>query len=409
MRRNGRVLRKVTGVAARDYEYYRQAIGERPMPLAFIDLDLFDENVRAVAARAGDKKIRIATKSIRCVPLIERVFGAHPNYRGVMAFSVREAVFLSQQGLDDLLVGYPEARGAQDMALAEELRRGKTIVLMVDCQEHVDLLEAFGRAYDVEVPVCLDLDMSSRLYGLHFGVRRSPIATPEQAGQLCAHVKRCTRVRLDGLMGYEAQIAGLPDHVRGAALRNWFTRALKRQSLNDTRDRRSLAVREIGKQGHALRFANGGGTGSLETTIQDPAVTEVTAGSGFFSPHLFDSYRAFRHQPAAGYAVEIVRIPTPGIYTCLGGGYVASGVGADKQPKPYLPEGARLLPQEGAGEVQTPMRYDGPLKLSIGDPIFMRYSKAGEMCERFNFLAAISNGEVVGELPTYRGEGQAFL
>ncbi len=113
--------------------------------------------------------------------------------------------------------------------------------------------------------------------------------------------------------------------------------------------------------------------------------------------------------PSAGYAIEITRIPGPNIYTCHGGGYVASGTGPDKLPRPYLPAGARLTPREGAGEVQTPVRYDGPERLSIGDPIFMRYSKAGEMCERFNSLLCIEDGKVTHEFPTYRGEGQVFV
>jgi D-serine deaminase-like pyridoxal phosphate-dependent protein len=98
------------------------------------------------------------------------------------------------------------------------------------------------------------------------------------------------------------------------------------------------------------------------------------------------------------------------LYTCLGGGYVASGsAGTEKLPRPYLPDGAALLPLEGAGEVQTPVRYRGPERLALGDPIFMRHSKAGELCEHFNTLLLVMAGRVVGEVPTYRGEGQVFL
>ena len=59
--------------------------------------------------------------------------------------------------------------------------------------------------------------------------------------------------------------------------------------------------------------------------------------------------------------------------------------------------------------MQTPICYTGGAALSLGDPIFMRHSKAGELCERFNTLLLVSDGAVVGEAPTYRGEGQAFL
>lgn len=148
----------------------------------------------------------------------------------------------------------------------------------------------------------------------------------------------------------------------------------------------------------------------METTVQEDVVTEVTVGSGFYSPTLFDHYTRFRHEPAAGFAIEVVRRPAPEIYTCQGGGYIASGAaGPDKLPQPWLPEGARLTTNEGAGEVQTPVIYEGSVSLNLGSPIFMRHSKAGELCERFRTLLLVSEGKVVDEVNTYRGDGQCFL
>src|SRR5205085_937076 len=159
--------------------------------------------------------------------------------------------------------------------------------------------------------------------------------------------------------------------------------------------------------GLALRFVNGGGTGSIATTRTEQAVTEITVGSGFYAPALFDNYRDFRYQPTAGFAIEIVRHPHPHIYTCLGGGYIASGsVGLAKQPQPYLPRNAQLIALEGAGEVQTPVKYQGAIPLRLGDPIFMRHSKAGELCERFNRLLLVTNGTIENEVTTYRGDGE---
>jgi D-serine deaminase-like pyridoxal phosphate-dependent protein len=187
-------------------------------------------------------------------------------------------------------------------------------------------------------------------------------------------------------------------------------RLLKRRSVPRVADRRAAVVHALRTAGLTLRFVNGGGTGSLETTASEAAVTEVTAGSAFFSPGLFDHYDNFRHAPAVGFAIQIVRRPAPGIFTCLGGGYVASGAtGPDKAPVPYLPAGASLLGTEGAGEVQTPIRYSGHEQLSLGDPIFMRHAKAGELCERFTHLLVTADGEVVDEISTYRGDGLCFL
>ncbi len=392
------------------YTYYKKAFEGRVMPFAFVDLDAFDRNVQDILQRAGDMSIRVASKSVRCLPLLQRVLAASEQFRGVMAYSLREAVFLSQAGLDDILVAYPAWGGIPSSGVLEELRASKRIILMVDCQEHVVHLDHLGQEANVTIPVCLELDMSSTFPGIHFGVRRSTIRTPEQALAVAHATRAAAHVSLDGLMGYEAQIAGLQDRVPGSFLKNRLVRFLKGRSLREVVLRRSAVLATLKEDGHALRFVNGGGTGSVETTTQEEPVTEVAVGSAFYSPTLFDHYDRFRHLPAAGFAIEVVRRPARYIYACSGGGYVASGPsGSDRLPKPYLPEGASLLRQEGAGEVQTPIAYSGPEPLNLGDPVFLRHSKAGELCERFRSLLLVSKGQVVDEVPTYRGQEQCFL
>jgi D-serine deaminase-like pyridoxal phosphate-dependent protein len=245
---------------------------------------------------------------------------------------------------------------------------------------------------------------------LHFGTWRSPLRTVEQARPIIERILASDHLTLDGVMGYEAQIAGVGDNYPRQAVKNAIVRALKRRSVGLVAQRRAAVVAMIRSLGGELRFVNGGGSGSMDTTQAEDVVTELTVGSAFYSPALFDHYRAFRFAPAAGFAVEIVRRPAANRYTCLGGGYVASGAaGADRLPQPYLPAGARLDPLEGAGETQTPVIYTGDISLAIGDPIFFRHAKAGELCERFTRLLLVSRGAVVGEATTYRGDGQCFL
>lgn len=392
------------------YEEYRAIFVGRRLPLAFVDLDLLAENCQQIAAQAGSKHIRLASKSIRAVAILRRIFAASPVFQGIMAYSPREAIFLAEQGFADILLGYPIWH-AQDIAdLARANAGGASITLMIDSVAHVEQIETCGAAAGVQLPVCLDIDMALDLPGLHFGVWRSAVRTADQAKPIVAAIRRAPHVRLDGIMGYEAQVAGLGDNLPGQRLKNLLVRQLKRRSIRLAAERRAAIVALLHAFGMEPRFVNGGGTGSLRSTAREEAVTEVTVGSGLYSPGLFDYYRDFRYQPAAGYAIEIVRRPQPTIYTCLGGGYIASGgTGPEKQPKPYLPEGARLDSLEGAGEVQTPIRYAGPIALSLGDPIFLRHSKAGELCERFDTLLLVSKGQIVDEIPTYRGAGQCFL
>jgi D-serine deaminase-like pyridoxal phosphate-dependent protein len=381
------------------------------MPFAYLDLDLLDQNIRQVVSRARGKRVRLASKSIRSAPVLQRILRSEPSFEGIMCFTAREAVYLASQGFTDLLIGYPAWHQDDYTAVARATAEGAQITLMVDSQKHLERIQEIASAHKVTLPVCLDIDMSLPVPGLHFGVWRSPLQTPEQVRPLLELILTSTALRLDGIMGYEAQIAGVGDHYPGKPLKNLVVRQLQQRSAREVARRREAIVSLIESTGLPLRLVNGGGTGSIASTQAEARVTEITVGSAFYGPGLFDNYRAFHYQPAAAFAIEIVRQPAPSIYTCLGGGYVASGaVGADKLPQPYLPPGAHLIPQEAAGEVQTPIRYSGDeVSLQPGDPVFLRHSKAGELCERFDRLALVQNGSVVDEVPTYRGDGQCFL
>ncbi len=392
------------------YASYKAAFAGQRLPLAYLDLDLLDENIRAVLARACSKRVRVATKSVRSVAVLRHILDADPRFQGLMCFTAAEAVWLARQGFDDLLLGYPCCADADLAAVAEATRQGGRITLMVDSIDHVERAESAARRCGVRLRLCLDLDMALDLSGLHFGAWRSPVRTAAQARPLIERILASSEVVLDGVMGYEAQVAGVADAVPGQRVKNALVRYLKRRSVGAAARRRAAVGGLIAELGGTPRFVNGGGTGSLATTCQEAAVTEVTVGSAFYAPGLFDHYRDFRYRPAAGFAVEIIRRPRAGIYTCLGGGYVASGAaGPDKLPRPYLPQGARLDPLEGAGEVQTPVHYTGPVPLAVGDPLFFRHAKAGELCERFTHLLLLRQGEVVDRVATYRGEGQCFL
>lgn len=394
----------------RTYPYYKNAFEGQAMPFAYVDLDFFDQNIKDILERANRKNIRIASKSIRCVQLMRRILDYSDQYQGIMCFTATEAVWLSRQGFDDLLVAYPTFQAKHIEGVAQEVQKGKKIYLMTDKLEHLQQINKIGERLKVKIPICMDLDVSSDFPGLHFGVYRSSLCTLESVKIYLEQLKKFPFVNLKGIMGYEAQIAGVGNQVPHQGVKNRLIRILQRRSIKEIRERRGKAIELVKEAVGVLDFVNGGGTGSVEVTSEEEGITEVAVGSGFYTPTLFDNYEHFQHLPASGYAIEIVRQPQQQIYTCLGGGYVASGpLGIDKLPKPYLPDGCELYPNEMAGEVQTPIYYKGKESLQIGDPIFFRHSKAGELCERFNELLLLKGGKVVEKTETYRGAGQCFL
>jgi D-serine deaminase-like pyridoxal phosphate-dependent protein len=398
----------------RQYREYKNIFKGRRLPLAFVDLDRFDRNLAYVAATQKDtgKTVRVASKSIRSLDLIRRVFEkGGPVFKGILAFTLEEAAFLFDHGLDRIIVAYPTAQPCDLALFAQKTGEGADICLMADSFEHLKQISRAGEQAGAILKVCLDADMSFRAPGLHLGVRRSPLFTPDQVLDLAREAGKLPGVKITALMGYEAQIASVNDNVPGQGLKNTFLRAFKKRSNRELSRRRSRMAARLADMGIELEVVNGGGSGSLVSTGKDESVTEVSAGSAFFAPGLFSHFHEVAFEPAAFFALQVCRIPRPGMVTCAGGGYVGSGeVNANRLPWPRMPRGLSYLSTEGAGEVQTPLVLprQGP-ELKLGDLVFFQHAKAGELCERFNDLYLVKDGKCVGRVPTYRGQGMAFL
>ncbi len=398
------------------YEFYKDLFKGHRFPLAFVDLDKFDRNIAYVAGTQADtgKKIRVASKSIRCLELLKRVFKKGGGvFQGVLAFTMEEAAFLIDNGLDDIIVAYPSTQISDVDIFVEKTRCGANISLVVDCLDHLRVLSAAGEKANLRLNLCLDIDMSYRPLGRfsHLGVRRSPIHSVDQALEMARAARDLVGVRIKAVMGYEAQIASMNDNYPAKGFKNKLIRLFKQQSVKELTHRRRRIVDRLRSEGVTLSVVNGGGSGSLISTGRDDSVTEVTAGSAFFAPGLFRYFQDVYFEPAAFFGLQVTRMPVRGVVTCQGGGYVGSGeVNTNRLPWPVLPPGMQYLSMEGAGEVQTPLKLSGDCpEFALGDPVFFQHAKAGELCERFNQLHLVKNNKRIGTTPTYRGQGHAFL
>ena len=367
-------------------------------PYAIVDLDALGSNAQAMITRARGLPIRLATKSIRCRAIINRVLD-QSGYKGVLAYSLAEAIWLARSGIQDILLAYPTVDRDALVDLAQDDQLRESIMVMVDSVEQCDLIA--NAAGTPPIKVCIDVDASLRIGPLHLGVRRSPVHSPGQAYALAAEITKRPTFSLTGLMFYDAQIAGLPDSSPAV-------RTVKRLSARELLARRReviLAVRNLAD----LLLINGGGTGSLHIVSHDPQLTELAAGSGLYGPTLFDHYRNFTPVPAAYFVSPVVRKPSPRHAVVYSGGYIASGPPSwSREPLPWVPRQLRLLRTEGAGEVQTPLRGPAAAALRVGDQVWFRHAKAGELCERFDRLHLVQGDQIIDEVPTYRGEGRNY-
>jgi D-serine deaminase-like pyridoxal phosphate-dependent protein len=385
----------------------RAMTADESLPALLVDRDALDRNIDVVLglARGAGKPVRIATKSIRSVRLLERVLArGAPLVRGLLTYSVNEAVRLAERGLSDVLVAYPTVDPRALAAVAE--RAASEVTLLADHRDHVDAIARAARARGVRLKVCLELDVSfrARQGQVHLGPRRSPLHDAESVVALAREVRERPELELAALMGYEAHIAGISDA-------SFAMRTFKRLAWPRVVEVREATFEALKREGLLPPIVNGGGSGSLPMTLADASTTEATIGSGLLCSHLFDRFDAVKYEPAIFFALEVGRLPDHDHVTCRGGGYVASGeVGADRLPRPVLPEGLAYVDREGAGEVQTPLVVThAARKPRIGDPILFRPAKAGEIAERFAEHVLFSGAAIVDRAPTYRGEGWTFF
>jgi D-serine deaminase-like pyridoxal phosphate-dependent protein len=362
------------------YERFEAIFDGLQAPFAFLDLDAVWANAADMLRRSRGKPIRIASKSIRSRPVLERLLNLDPGFQGALTYTLAETIWLWERGLRDLVVAYPTT----DRACLTRLARitsedpDQAPVAMVDCPEHLDLIEEAASSFVAPIRVAIDIDLSWWPLGglVKIGPRRSPIRTAEAAVSLAQEIDRRERTRLVGVMAYEGQIAGIGDNVPRKAITNLVVRAMQSASAKDVAERRAEIVTALSEVCQ-LEFVNGGGTGSIESTASEWAVTEVAAGSGFHAPVLFDHYRAFRPRPAAMFALPVIR-----------------------------PSGIKAIEVVGARRALPGPGSDRP---RIGDRIYFRDLAAGELCEHFDRLFLVTGTTIRNEVPTYRGEGKSFL
>lgn len=164
---------------ATDRARYDRATAHLDAPVAVVDLEAFDANADDLVRRAAGKPVRVASKSVRCRALLERVL-ARPGFAGIMSFTLAESLWLARAGFDDVLLAYPSADRPAYAELAADPKLAGAVTVMVDDHAQLDLIDAARAGGTQEIRVCLELDTSLRMLGgrVRIGALRSPLRSP---------------------------------------------------------------------------------------------------------------------------------------------------------------------------------------------------------------------------------------
>ena len=211
-------------------------------PVVTLGLEALAHNAQDVLRRAKDKPVRVASKSIRVRGVLDAVL-ALPGYQGVLAYTLAEAIWLSET-IDDIVIAYPSTDRAALAALAADERAASRIAVMIDSVDQLELIDSVAPpSARTPIRVCLDFDASwnTKLLG-SIGALRSPVHEPAALRRLAERVLQRRGFDLVGIMSYEAQIAGVGDEPVGRPANGMLMRTIQKQSAAELADRRAEAL-----------------------------------------------------------------------------------------------------------------------------------------------------------------------
>lgn len=400
-------------IARMSYYQIKEVLQDQSYPLALVDLDAIDKNfdILAKLAKENHKKIRISTKSLRVPYLIKYLYNKNRSlFSGIMCYRASEASFLfSEYGFEDILIGYPEVSKTELSEFAELAKRGCNISMVVDSQEHLELINSIGEKEKVKLNVVLELDGTLKLLNekINIGAKNSSIGSIEEFKTRLETIKKSPYVNLKGVMLHEAPLAEHPTSLGFLASKNPIRNRIKNISLPRIQEFREKAFDLLIKEGFEAEIINGGNSRSFNVTIKDETLSEVNLGAAFLGADFIEEKLDLTN--ALFFAVEVVRKPSSDYITCMGGGYIASGTTKNSQPKITMPLGLSVT-ESGFGEIQTSFKIQDPkLRINLGDPVLLTHTNSGELAEHFSYYIVCRDREIISEETTYRGEGLIFL
>lgn len=392
------------------YITYKKIIEGKRLPLAYVDMDMLDKNIRHILEKSEKKSIRLASASIRCNYLLDYILKANPQFRGILSSSGEEAVFLSKKGFDNILIGSPVTNIEVVKDICHQIKNGSYINLMTDKLDQVHMINEIGEQFHVKVPISVDINMSVDFPGLHFGVWRSSQRRPNSIKALLEEIRQMEFAWLDAAIGHDSRITASAEKAESKWMINNVIPSLKKFSINKIADKRKKVVEMIKTMGFDLKVVNGGRIAKVETPMKEEMVTEISAGSEFFTSQLADKYEQASNKPVAGIACAINRQLSQHVFACAGGRFIINASSKKSEPPTlFLPDRARIMKNDCIDEALTSILYKGNEKLKIGDAVFFQNSCVGELSERFNFIHLIRGDKIEQEVPTYRGEGHCFF
>lgn len=311
-----------------------------PTPVLVADVDAFDANARDLVQHAGQRPVRVTSGALR-VPALIRLALLHAGMSGVLASSLREALWLREHDLsDDIVVRTPTIDRDALATLATRPSDARAITLTIDSSEHLALVDACRTDHTISIRVAIDIDSASRIQGLMADPASVDAGDVERLVDLAREVHHRSGFELAGLITDERHVATPGTVVSGRRARALLVRRLTTASTSQLQARRHQIVTSVTALG-PLDFVIATGSTCPNATAMDPTVTEL-ADPGVLAPSPADHCESFDPRPVVFAGLPVIRPPRATDVTVLDENVLLTGVDTEGgPPRSWAPAGLR--------------------------------------------------------------------
>ncbi|HLZ83671.1 MAG TPA: alanine racemase [Caulobacteraceae bacterium] len=358
-------------------------------PTLVIDLPRLEANVAAVRASLAPTALalRVATKSLPAPALLEKVVAATQASRLMVFNGVMLDEMVPFRPEADVLLGRPLPVAQVADFVRRHANNGAPAAQPQWLADSPQRLRQYAEvAGDAPLRVNLEIDV-----GLH----RGGLPDLQSLSEAIDLVKADPRLRLAGLMGYDAHLA----------------RALPADAAR-ARDRYAAAVRLLSeKLGDVAGLTlNTAGSGTYGLHLDDRVASEVAIGSAFVKPAHFDLPTLKALQPAAFVVQPVLKVMDPALFpgredlaeafntldpNGRRGFFLYGGYG---DARPVSPPGLRFSPIWGGRGM-----LEGSAKVTLAqdDFVFMRPTESEGVFLQFGDIAVYDGAEISAWWPTF--------
>jgi len=342
-------------------------------PALLVDLDILDANIARMAGLFKEHGVgwRPHTKAIKIPAIAYKLLAAGAH--GVTVAKLSEAEIMAAAGITDILITGPVV-GARKAARLANLSKQANPIGVVDCVEHVDMLDTAAREYGVQIRTVVEVDL---------GLKRCGTQPGEPTVALAKEVHSRTGLKLEGLMAWEGHALRIKDIDE------------KRSTVEEAVTKLLDTARQCREADLPINIISCGGTGTYPLSAAVHGITEIEAGGGIYGDLVYRNSFGIDHPMAMSVLATVISRPIPTRIVTDSGFKSLSTQGTYPEPKGIANVGGvRMSAEHGSIDLEAPNT-----DVKVGDKLEWHVGYTDATVVLHETMYGVRNGIVEVEWP----------